>query len=491
MASLLWNESDWNFELLTTVWSEIELIAKDELHLSYNHPQLEIINTTQMLELYTSVGMPLYYQHWSFGKQFVREQESYKTGRSGLAYEIVINSSPVIAYLMEDNTMTMQALVMAHAIAGHGHFFKNNYLFKQWTDASSIIDYLSFAKNYIREQEDKHGVKAVEDWLDSCHALMNYGVNRYKRPAKLSMEKEQKRQKEREDFLQSQVNELYKIIPKSKKNESKQIKFPSQPEENLLYFFEKYSPDIETWQREIIRIVRKMSQYFYPQGQTTVLNEGFASLTHYTILNRLHEKGLMSDGSQLEFLSSHSNVLFQPDFDSKYYSKINPYAFGFAMLKDIQRMCKNPTIEDLRLFPTIKNANSWDIILESIAEYRDESFIRQWLSPKVIRDFKLFSLHDNKQDIEKYEVSAIHNEKGYEEIREKLADQYLRGAMVPHLEVINVDRKSRTLYIQYTEHKGRKLDNVHKMLPHLIKLWGGYSVVITECNTAQPIAYGP
>jgi stage V sporulation protein R len=444
--------------------------------------QFEIISSEQMLDAYTSIGMPIYYQHWSFGKHFLQEQKNYQSGRSGLAYELVINSNPVINYLMEDNTMTTQALVIAHAGAGHNHFFKNNYLFKQWTDASSIIDYLIFAKDYIAEQEVKHGRVAVESWLDSCHALMYHGINRYKRPSKLSMDKEKNRQRARAEYLQTQVTELYRLLPEEKGKKDGDKIFPKQPEENLLYFFEKYSPDIEDWQRELLRIVRKIAQFFYPQGQTKVMNEGFASLTHYEIMNRMHEKGLTTDGAHLEFLALHSNVLYQPNFDSKFYNGINPYSFGFAMLRDIQRMCASPTAEDLRYFPQIKSASSQELILDAVDNYRDESFIRQWLSPKVIRDMHLFAMHDNKADKEKYLISAIHNERGYDEIREKMADQYLHAAMVPHIEVTEVDKKTRGLTLRYNEYRGRKLGNIEKMMLHIFRLWGQYPVTLRDQN---------
>ncbi len=127
------------------------------------------------MDAYSSVGMPINYTHWSFGKKFIETEQRYKHGQQGLAYEIVINSNPCIAYLMEENTITMQALVMAHACYGHNSFFKNNYLFRSWTDASSIVDYLLFARHYISECEERYGVEEVEKLLDSCHALMNYG----------------------------------------------------------------------------------------------------------------------------------------------------------------------------------------------------------------------------------------------------------------------------------------------------------------------------
>ncbi|MGV8409855.1 SpoVR family protein, partial [Pseudomonas aeruginosa] len=132
--------------------------------------------------------------HWSYGKHFLSTEKKYTRGQMGLAYEIVINSDPCIASLMEETTQCMQALVIAHACYGHNSFFKGNYLFRTWTDASSIIDYLVFAKQYIMQCEERYGIDAVEDLLDSCHALMNYGVDRYKRPYPISAEEERQRQ---------------------------------------------------------------------------------------------------------------------------------------------------------------------------------------------------------------------------------------------------------------------------------------------------------
>ena len=202
-------------------------------------------------------GMPVYYHHWSFGKHFLGIENNYSRGQMGLAYEIVINSNPCIAYLMEENTLTMQALVIAHACYGHNSFFKGNYLFRTWTDADSIIDYMLFARNYIAECEEKHGVAAVENVLDACHALMNYGVDRYKRPSPISAEEEMRRQTERAEYLQQQVNDLWRTIPsgRGEKKNHKKKPFLAEPQENLLYFLEKRSPLLEPWQREVIRIV--------------------------------------------------------------------------------------------------------------------------------------------------------------------------------------------------------------------------------------------
>ncbi len=295
---------EWTFDLLQQYQQAIA-DAAEFFKLDTYPNQIEIITAEQMMDAYAGIGMPIGYTHWSFGKRFIETEQGYKRGQMGLAYEIVINSDPCIAYLMEENTITMQALVMAHACYGHNSFFKNNYLFKTWTDASSIIDYLVFAKNYIRECELKYGIDQVELTLDSCHALMNYGVDRYKRPAEVSFKEEQARQKERAEYLQTQVNDLWRTIPTSPQKapqENNKI-FPTEPQENILYFIEKNAPLLAPWQRELVRIVRKMAQYFYPQKQTQVMNEGWATFWHYTILNHLYDTGKVSDRFMLEFFT--------------------------------------------------------------------------------------------------------------------------------------------------------------------------------------------
>src|ERR1700761_7908126 len=204
--------SDWTFELIEEYDTHISHVA-EQYELDVYPIQLELISAEQMMDAYASVGMPVNYRHWSFGKHFLSTEKSYRRGQMGLAYEIVINSNPCIAYLMEENTMTMQALVIAHAAYGHNSFFKGNYLFRLWTDAHAIIDYLVYAKNYIAECEERFGLDRVEELLDSCHALMNYGVDRYKRPQKLSLQRELDARREREAYLQSQVNELWRTLP--------------------------------------------------------------------------------------------------------------------------------------------------------------------------------------------------------------------------------------------------------------------------------------
>ena len=174
---LLFKGADWDFDTLARIYDGVAEIGLGELGLNIYRPRIEVITTEQMLDAYASTGMPLFYRHWSFGKQFVRNETLYRKGWQGLAYEIVINSNPCVVYLLEENTATMQTLVLAHAAFGHNHFFKNNYVFKQWTDADGILDYLSFAKNFIADCEDKYGAAEVERVLDAAHALQNQGIH--------------------------------------------------------------------------------------------------------------------------------------------------------------------------------------------------------------------------------------------------------------------------------------------------------------------------
>lgn len=472
---LLSTGSDWTFELLEKYNTEISNIAS-EFGLDTYPNQIEVISSEQMMDAYASVGMPIGYNHWSYGKQFLGVEQSYKRGQMGLAYEIVINSDPCIAYLMEENTITMQALVIAHACYGHNSFFKGNYLFREWTDASSIIDYLVFAKNYIAKCEERHGVDAVEAILDSCHALMNYGVDRYKRPYPLSPFEESERQKEREMYLQKQVNDLWRTIPVGEKEEKKKIidRFPKEPQENLLYFFEKNAPLLEPWQREVVRIVRKIAQYFYPQRQTQVMNEGWACYWHHFILNTLYDRGFVNDGFMIEFMQSHSSVIYQPPYNHPYYSGINPYTLGFHMMTDIRRICEAPTEEDKKWFPDFAGSNWQETLDFAMRNFKDESFILQFLSPKLMRDLKLFSFidDDSKKDIL---VTAIHDESGYQAVRENLSAQYNLGNREPNIQVVNVDvRGDRSLTLHHSRFNRKPLDeeSTEAVLKHLYRLWG-------------------
>jgi spore cortex formation protein SpoVR/YcgB (stage V sporulation) len=219
---------------------------------------------------------------------------------------------------------------------------------------------------------------------------------------------------------------------------------------------------------------------WFVSHNTKVMNEGFATHTHYKIMKRLHEQGLMTDGSYLEFIQSHTNVVFQPGFDDRRYSGINPYALGFAMMQDIERIVEKPTEEDYKWFPDIAGTgDGMAVIRDAVVDFRDESFIRQFLSPKVIRDFGLFRITDRKAEPE-VEVTAIHDDRGYEHVRESLANNYEHHAIVPQIEVLSVDPKARSLSLRHTSYRNRTLDKSTVMMKHMYALWGGTVFLYNE-----------
>jgi spore cortex formation protein SpoVR/YcgB (stage V sporulation) len=503
---LLFDTSEWSFETISRAYDAIEEVGVGEMGLDVYPNQIEIISSEQMLDAYSSVGMPLMYQHWSFGKRFVFESQLYRKGRRGLAYELVINSNPCITYLMEENTMPMQTLVVAHAAFGHNHFFKNNYLFRQWTDAAAILGYMDFAKKYIAKCEERHGLDAVEDILDSAHALMSHGVFQYRRPPRLSSEKVRERTRERLEYEEQNYSDLWRTLPatagtadmeEAEREASERKSKLNLPEENLLYFLEKNSLILEPWQRELLRIVRVIAQYFYPQAQTKVMNEGCATFVHYKIINRLFDQGRIGEGAMLELLASHANVVFQPRFDDPRFSGINPYALGFAMMQDIERICTEPTAEDREWFPEIAGNGDWmATLIDAWANHRDESFILQYLSPAVMRRFRLFQLSDRASD-RFCEVRSIHNERGYSAVRSALARNYDPGTGRPDIQVVDVDLLGdRQLRLRHTVKDGILLDNETRdaTLAHIRRLWGydvslvGVDVsgdsILYECSTA-------
>lgn len=474
MKHVLFNErEDWSFEKLDLVYEQIEKIATSELELDVYPNQIEIIDAEKMLDAYSSMALPVFYKHWSLGKRFISNQKAYSGGYQNLAYEVVINSSPCISYLQESNDMTMQTLVIAHAAFGHNAVFKNNEEFRRWTDAESILDELSFAKQFITRCEERYGVLEVEEVLDAAHALMEQGVDAHPRHSKSYLERTG-------DYLINrkfdQRLEDYDLIWEKTigpQVEKKRNKSEENGEENLLYFIEKNAPNMPQWKREILRIVRKIAQYFYPQSQTKVLNEGFATMTHYYCMHRLHEKQLITDGTIYGFAQSHTNVISQSAFDDNGYSGLNPYALGFNIYRDIKRMCENPTQEDLDFVPHLKGKSWVEAVNEAMRENNDSSFISQYLSPKIIRDLKLFSLVDGDSDY--YEVKSIHNDSGYEHLRSLLSEKYSRSSRVPRICVKSVDLQGdRVLNLKYKEYRGRPLEEKSKkqVLKYIEKLWG-------------------
>ena len=490
---LLYTGTDWNFETLRRSYDAIERIGVDELGLELYPNRIEVITSEQMLDVYTAHGMPLTYRHWSYGKRFLQHENSYRRGYTSLAYEVVINSNPCISYLMEENSATMQALVIAHAAFGHNHFFRNNHLFRQWTEASAILDYLGFARSYVAGCEDRYGTAAVERVLDAAHSLSRHGVHRHGGSRPMNLKTEQKRERERQEYDERMFDDLWRTVPGTKPlpgvdKLAERRRRLGLPEENLLYFLEKSSPRLQAWEREIIRIVRLIAQYFYPQPQVKLMNEGCATWVHQRIMTRLHETGQIDDAAFLEVLHSTSNVIMQPGFDHPAGGPgFNPYALGYAMMTDIARICEEPTKEDRDWFPDwAGNGDALGTLRHAWANYRDESFVLQFLSPKIMRDFRMFRLMDDTTEPTLL-VDAIHDEEGYRSIRRSLARSYDPGLGDADIQVVDVDLfGDRRLLLEHRTVPGQLLakKDAEATLRQLASLWG-YEVRLQEVDSAS------
>ncbi len=460
----------------------IGILAKDKYGLDTYPTEIAVIDYEQMLDLYSTVGLPVSYDHWSIGQDVLSERQAYKQGRMGLAYEIVINSSPSICYCMAQNTPLMQMLVIAHAAFGHNNFFKKNHLFRQFTNAEEIIPMMQRLRSDIQRYEERYGVREVTRLIDAAHALEAYGVNRYSKPPRRTPEEEQARRAKIEEIRMQNYDAVLDRVGAGISGEfkDKAYNMPADLEENLLRFIASDAPHLQNWRRNLLSQFADRAQYFYPQKQTQLMNEGWASFWHYTLLTDMHELGLINDGMMLEFLHSHSGVLTQLDFDDKRSDgSLNPYALGFAIFRDLRRMCENPTDEDRQWFPNVAGKDWIPTLKAAMENHKDESFVLQYLSPKVMRDFKLFSFQDDsKADF--VEITAIHDDDGYKRLREDLASQYRLADRELQIEVAKYDyRGDRSLTLQHTIRNGVPIHDEYAKdtLKHLFYLWG-HSVIL-------------
>jgi stage V sporulation protein R len=482
---LIDSRTDWTEGLIRDIYEHIEDIAINDLKLEVYPNQIEIISSEGMLDAYSGPGgVPVNYHHWSFGKDFLKNSTKYNKGHSGLAYEIVIPTNPVTAFIMEENNAITQALVIAHACFGHNSVFKNNFMFKTWTNSSAIIDYMIFAKNYIIECEEKYGEQEVEATLDAAHALSSHGIDKRKRKHKKRKSEEDVRQDilKKEDEKQKDLNIILQTtsVFAPAPPETEQDLDKVDDEENLIYFIYKNAPNMKPWQREILRIVYKVHQLLFPNMTTQTVNEGMATFTHFYIMDQLEQKGLISSDAQIAWLHLHSSVVYQPTMESKHYSgKFNPYALGFDILKEVRRVCENPTAEDKEWFPYLVGKD-WRTEVKSAAfDYRDESFIEQFMTPNLMRKYKMMTIeYKGSNGV----VTEISDDMGYRNMRSALARQYNMIDKIPDISVSSARmRGDRTLVLQYKPYSGRSLHNYNaeQTMKHVRRLWG-YPVELVE-----------
>ncbi|MDB5491490.1 MAG: spoVR like family protein [Micavibrio sp.] len=489
-----------NDPYLPSTWIELVavtqgIIAKDMLGLDFYPPQIEIIRADHMLDVYTTVGLPGGYKHWSFGKKRMIEEKKYDASKH-LAYEIVINSEPCIAYCMDTNSPVMQMLVIAHACYGHNAVFKNNTLFKEFTNAEAILADVANLKNFVLQCEQKYGQEEVSDFLDFCHAMQFMDIpdtagHRIRTKSELKARAEEKKRLD----LDAGSRITFNGEAASKTRNDNQPTFPHRGVRNVLGYMADHDEYFPDWKRTIMKMRSELSQYFKPQMMTQKLNEGFATWTHTKIMNTMFKMGLMDWGMNQEFNNSNDGVLYQPsairlvkDEEGKIHEQfvgasLNPYAIGFAMYDDIERICDNPTEEDKLWFKHFAgNKDGVEMVKHAMETTSDETFIEQYLSPTVMRKFAFFEIEDvAKKNF--FEVTSIHNAAGFRNIRQQLANDCRTFDIIPNIRVHDYQETDRCLILRHQMKDGAPLEP--KSLQQILELMHsqrGYPVVVESVD---------
>jgi stage V sporulation protein R len=428
-------------------WNErIEEIVQKE-GLNYYPQEFEIVSQDDMIGYEAYVGMPSHYPHWSYGKAYERAKTFNKYNLQGLPYEMVINSNPCLAYLMKDNTLLLQILTIAH-VYGHNDFFKNNRLFRDGTRAEYTIEMFKNHANRVRKyiEDPSIGYKRVERILNAAHAL-RYQTSRVVGEKKLSYQEEMKRKMER---YQKPEDSNPLLTWKRDKRDDMPIdigKIPPSPEEDVLGFLTQFA-HLNEWERDLLSIALEESRYFLPQIETKIMNEGWASFWHYTILNKLN----LEQGLHIEFLKRHNQVI------RPFAGQINPYYVGFKIFEDL------------------KNRYGFEKIFQVREVERDQSFLMRYLTFDLSREMNLFE-YEKKGSA--YTVSEVSDDDGWKQVRNTLAMSVGMGG-IPCIKVIELVKKDNTFVLEH-EFDGRELElgYAYETLRHCQELWGGKVVLIT------------
>jgi stage V sporulation protein R len=427
-------------------WNEkIEALARD-FGLEFYEQEFELIGYKEMLSYEAYLGMPSRYPHWSYGKAYEKNSTIYKYNLTGLPYEMVINSDPCIAYLMKENTTLLQILTIAH-VYGHNDFFKNNRLFAEGTRANYTVEMFKSHADTVRSyiNDPSIGYERVERILDSAHAI-KLQTSRVIGEKKISDEEIKKR------LLNDYKNkcERHNILEPYIKPEPVDLsKIPLEPTDDLMYFIIKYG-ELEEWEKNLLEIVKEETEYFIPQIETKIMNEGFASYVHYNILKALN---LTSD-LYLEFIKRHNDVI-APGF-----GYINPYFIGFKVFEEIEKKYGRNKIFEVRKLE------------------RDESFIRRYLTEELANELNLFKYG---KENDSYVIKEVSDNNGWQEVRNTLCNSSGMN-LVPLIRVIDMNPKDKSLTLQHVfDGRELNLDYAEATLSHVFELWG-HTVIL---NTVQ------
>ena len=434
------------------IWNEKIEKKVEEYGLDFYPQEFEMIGFNDMIGYESYVGMPSRYPHWSFGKSYEKNKMLYSLNLTGLPYEMVINSDPCLAYLMKDNTVLLQILTMAH-VYGHNDFFKNNRLFKQGTKAKYTLEMFNLNSKIIREYIDDPsiGYEKVERILDAAHAI-KYQVGRTigvkelsDNEIKESIIKDYESKKENRSFLDS-----YEEIKLPNLD-----KIPLEPVDDIMGFIIEYG-SLKEWEKTILSIVKREAEYFLPQIETKIMNEGWASYTHYNILKQLD----LPQELYLEFIKRHNDVI------APAIGGLNPYYIGFKMFEDIEKKYGKEKIFEVR------------------AIERDSSFLRRYLTQELCEELNLFEYNQRTFDTI---IEEISDEDGWKTIRDTLSYTCGMGG-IPYVRIIDLNKNDRTLTL-VNVYDGRTLDLSYAKatLQYIQELWGYDVKLITKGSDKQSV----
>jgi stage V sporulation protein R len=408
-------------------------------------------------------SLPARFSHWTFGRDYHRQKTSYEYGMSKI-YEIVFNTDPCQAFLMDSNSMTSHKLTIAHVI-GHCHFFKHNDYFAH-TDRR-MIEKVGLHRDRIAAYEQEFGWREVEDFLDAVMCIEEHFD-----PTGLHLKSGPIRGADGSpagEPRKSAYDDIWSIIDHAPAAKPAGKKFPAEPEKDLLLFLANFGRDLEPWQRDILSIVREEMLYFLPQMRTKIMNEGFASLAHERILERY----LTKSEEIWEFRKLHSGVLSP----SPQPGQINPYYVGFQILKDIERRWDGvmnpgdePETDWLGATKRRPVGEGWKKVFEVCAEENDVSFLRKYLTEDLVKRLDLYTYKREDVDGEERWVVQTTN---WEEVR----DAMLVGMTnfgVPIIRVEDGDyERQGALYLKHA-YDGTEidLDYAEKVLRAIYRLWG-------------------
>lgn len=423
------------------------------------YPMRYEICPADIIYTFGAYGMPTRFSHWSFGKTFHKMKMQYDFGLSKI-YELVINSNPCYAFLLDGNSLIQNKLIVAHVLA-HCDFFKNNARFSRTN--RNMVESMSASAERIRQYEIEFGSERVESFLDAVLSIQEHVdpslIHRYKQAG----QEESKRKGEKSGSVPTRVSpydDLWELDKQAqpddqakKKEEGK--KFPLSPEKDLLWFIQQYSPDLEEWQRDILTIMRDEMLYFWPQMETKIMNEGWASYWHIRILREMD----LTPEETIEFAKLNSAVV-QPS-----RSSLNPYYLGLKIFEDIEERWDNPSKEDIEVFGREKGQGRAKMF--EVRELdSDTSFIRSYLTKKLVEDLDLYVFEKKGSE---WKIT----DKTWESIRDQLVYSRVNGGF-PYLVVDNGNYANNgELYLKHA-FEGVELDlkYVEKTLPFVQQLWG-------------------